>query len=75
MISSARGLPQADIVPILDMLRRGENALKKIIRATSHPRFEYLESHTFLCQAIESLLKTVPPKRQGEVGTSHEKRG
>jgi hypothetical protein len=75
MISSARGLPQADIVPILDMLRRGERALKQILRATSHPRFEYLESHMFLCRAIESLLKTVPPKRKDEVGTSDEKRG
>jgi hypothetical protein len=64
MVSSPGALRRADIDSILDMLRRVERALKGIIRAANHPSFEYFESHMFLCRAIESLLKTVPPKRR-----------
>lgn len=64
MVSSPVALRRADIDSMLDMLRRVERGLKKIIHATNHPRFEHLESHMFLCRAIESLLKTVPPKRR-----------
>jgi hypothetical protein len=62
MVSSPGALRRADIDSILDMLQRVERALRGIIRAANHPRFECLESHMFVRRAIESLLKTVPPK-------------
>jgi len=64
MVSSPGALRRADIDSILDMLRRVERALKGIIRAANHPKFDYLESHMYLRRAIESLSKTVSPKRR-----------